>query len=419
MTTVHHRSLPLDSIRARFPGLARRVDGRPALFCDGPGGSQVPRVVADAVRDYLLHSNANTGGAFATARETDAMLDATRTACADFLGTTDRDGVVFGPNMTTLTFALARSLAREWQAGDRIVVTSLDHDANITPWTRAAASAGAEVIEVGIDAERCTLDEGSFERALKGHPRLVALGAASNLVGTINPVATLTERAKAAGAEVFVDAVHYAPHRAIDVEGWGCDYVACSPYKFFGPHLGVLWGRSQRMATLPVHKVRPASDATPHRWMTGTQSHEAIAGTAAAIEYIADLGREVSGEDLARRAALEAAFAAIAAHERSLGERLLSGLQEMPGWRVWGLADPAEAGARTPTVGVTTRDVSPPEVAQRLADRGVFVWPGHSYAMRLAEVLGREQGVVRAGLLHYNTLDEVERLLDELRRIAQ
>jgi cysteine desulfurase family protein (TIGR01976 family) len=400
-------------VRAQFPALARDV-----VYLDGPAGSQVPASVADAVRAYLLEHNANTHGLFATSIESDALVAGARRAAADLVGAEDAREIAFGPNMTTLTFALARALARTWSAGDEVVVTRLDHDANVTPWVKAAAAAGATVRWAGIRAADATLDLDELDAALSPRTRLVAVTAASNAVGSLTPVADIVRRAHAAGAEVFVDAVHLAPHRRLDVAAWGCDYLACSAYKFFGPHVGLLWGRRARLEALPVDKVRPADDEAPGRLETGTQSHEGIAGTAAAIEYLAALGRRVDPTAADRRRALDAAFAAIAAHERALVARLLEGLARLPAYRVWGITDPARLDERAPTVSITHARARPAELAAALAARGVFAWHGNYYALELSRALGREpDGMVRLGLLHYNTAAEVDRCLAALSAI--
>lgn len=409
------RALDSDWVREQFPALARRAGDRPAIFLDGPAGSQVPRAVADAVRDYLLHSNANSHGAFATAVESDALIASARRAAADLLGADDARAVVFGPNMTTLTFGLARALARTWRAGDEVVVTRLDHDANVTPWVTAAAAAGATVRRVDVLVDDATLDLDALHAAITPGTRLVAVTAASNAVGSLTPIPDIVQRAHEAGAEVFVDAVHYAPHRRIDVAAWQCDYLACSAYKFFGPHVGILWGRPERMARLPVDKVRPAGDALPDRFETGTQSHEGIAGVAAAIEYLAALGRHLEPEAAGARAALDAAYRGIIAHETALVARLLDGLARLPEVRVWGIRDPARAGERAPTVSLTHARRRPAELAAELAARGVFAWHGNYYALELSQALGREpDGMVRLGLLHYNTAAEVDRTVEAL-----
>jgi cysteine desulfurase family protein (TIGR01976 family) len=401
--------------RGQFPGLARQVNGRPAVFFDGPAGSQVPARVAAAVAGYLTGCNANEGGLFATSRESDALLAEAHRAVADLLGSDDPDTVVFGPNMTTLTFALSRALAKTWKPGDEVIVTKLDHDANVTPWVLAARDAGATVRFVGINPDDCTLRRDEFDRLLSDRTRLVALGCASNAVGTVNPVADLTARAHAAGALVFLDAVHYAPHVLIDVRAWDCDFLACSAYKFFGPHVGILWGKRRWLEALPAYKVRPASDRLPGRWMTGTQNHEGIAGVLAAVEYVADLGRRIEPSASGRRAALMAAFAAIRRSEQELGARLLAGLARLPGVRVRGITDPARWGERVPTVAIRHARHAPAAVAQHLAEKGVFVWHGNFYALSLIEELGlAPEGLVRIGLLHYNTAAEVDQLLEAL-----
>ncbi|MFH1268312.1 MAG: cysteine desulfurase-like protein, partial [Planctomycetota bacterium] len=337
---------------------------------------------------------------------------------ADFLGTGDPETVVFGANMTTLTFALSRALARTWEAGDEILVTRLDHDANVTPWVLAARDAGATVRHVEIHGEDCTLDVDDLANRLSPRTRLVAVGCASNAAGTINPLEEIVRLAHEAGALVFFDAVHYAPHGLLEVERWGCDFLACSAYKFFGPHVGVLWGRRELLTTLPAYKVRPAPDDIPGRWMTGTQNHECIAGAPAAVEYLADLGRWLAPDAPDRRGALRAAYRGIVAYERDLVAEILAGLAELPDVKVWGITDPERFDQRVPTVAVTHRRLAPAELAEYLASRGIFVWHGNFYALPLTEALGLEpEGLVRIGLLHYNMAEEVERLLAALREL--
>ena len=405
--------------RQQFPALERCLDGRPVVFFDGPAGSQVPRRVVDAVSEYLLRTNANHGGVFPTSRESDAVLRAAHQALADLLGSDDPDTIAFGPNMTSLTFALSRALGRTWRPGDEIVVTRQDHDANVSPWVLAARDAGATVRHVGIRGEDCSLDMNDLAEKLSPRTRLVAVSGASNAAGTINPVAEIVRLAHQVGALVFLDAVHLAPHGLLDVRGWDCDFLACSAYKFFGPHVGVLWGRRELLAELPAYKVRPAPDDLPGRWMTGTQNHEGIAGTLAAVEYLADLGRHLVPDAAPRRAAIEAAFAGIAAYERGLVGRLLTGLAELPGVKLWGITDPNRFGERVPTVAITHRRLRPRDLAVGLAERGIFVWHGNFYALPLSEALGLEpDGLVRIGLLHYNTEEEVQRLLATLAELG-
>jgi cysteine desulfurase family protein (TIGR01976 family) len=406
--------------RRQFPAMTRHVRGQPVAFFDGPAGSQVPQRVIDAIGDYLISTNANHGGVFATSVASDAVLHAAHEAVADFLGSDDPDCVAFGPNMTTLTLSLSRALARNWRPGDEVLVSRLDHDANVTPWVLAARDAGAVVKHIAIRPEDCTLDMDDFARQLSPRTRLVAVGAASNAVGTVNPVAEIVRAAHQVGAQVFVDAVHYAPHRAIDVGAWDCDYLACSAYKFFGPHVGILWGRRELLAELVPYKLRPAPDDLPGRWMTGTQCHEGIAGTMAAVDYLADLGRHASpivAEN--RRQALVAAFATITDYENYLADQLLAGLAELGEIKVWGITDRSALAGRVPTFSFTHQRATPRQVAEQLAARGIFVWHGNFYALPLTEALGLEpDGLVRVGLLHYNTKEEIQRLLSALAVIA-
>jgi len=412
-------SLDVAWCRRQFPALRRVVNGHPAVFLDGPGGSQVPERVIDMIAHYLRHANANHGGVFLTSRESDALLDEAHRAVADLFGAGDPGTIVFGPNMTSLTFALSRALARTWRPGDEVVVTRLDHDANVTPWTLAARDAGASVHHVAVRPEDCTLDLDDLAAKISPRTRLVAVGCASNAVGTVNPIERIVALAHAAGALVYVDAVHYAPHGLLDVRRLGCDFLVASAYKFFGPHVGVLWGRRELLEQLPAYKVRPAPNALPGRWMTGTQNHEGIAGTMAAVEYLADLGRTVASEAPTRRAALEAAYAAIVAYERELVSVLLAGLAAIPDVRIWGICDPARLDQRVPTVSITHRRLRPREMAERLGEQGFFVWHGNFYALPLTEALGLEpDGLLRIGLMHYNTAEEVQRLLQAVAEMA-
>jgi cysteine desulfurase family protein (TIGR01976 family) len=408
--------LDLTWIRAQFPALAQEVNGHPAVFFDGPGGTQVPQRVIDAVADYLIHHNANTHGAFATSRRTDETIDAARAAMADFLGCA-ADEVVFGPNMTTLTFAISRAFGRDIRPGDEIVLTRLDHDANVAPW-KALEAQGAVIRMVDIDTEECTLDMADMARAIGPRTKLVAVGYASNAVGTINDVATITRMAHAVGALVYIDAVHYAPHGPIDVQALDCDFLACSPYKFFAPHMGVLYGKREHLARLRPYKVRPASDDVPDRWETGTKNHEGLAGVTAAIEYLAELGQRIKPATT-RRAALVHAMEAIKAYERGLSEQLIAGLLAIPGLTFYGISDPARFDMRTPTVAVRLAGCTPRELADALGRRGIFCWDGNYYAINLTERLGVEAdgGMLRIGLVHYNTAEEIELLLEALNEL--
>ena len=408
--------LDLTWIRAQFPALAQEVNGHPAVFFDGPGGTQVPQRVIDAVADYLIHHNANTHGAFATSRRTDETIDAARAAMADFLGCA-ADEVIFGPNMTTLTFAISRAFGRDIRPGDEIVLTRLDHDANVAPW-KALEEQGAIIRMVDIDTEECTLDMADMARAIGPRTKLVAVGYASNAVGTINDVATITQMAHAVGALVYIDAVHYAPHGPIDVQALDCDFLACSPYKFFAPHMGVLYGKREHLARLRPYKVRPASDDVPDRWETGTKNHEGLAGVTAAIEYLAELGQRIKPATT-RRAALVQAMEAIKAYERELSEQLIANLLAIPGLTFYGISDPARFDMRTPTVAVRLAGCTPRELADALGRRGIFCWDGNYYAINLTERLGVEAdgGMLRIGLVHYNTAEEIELLLEALNEL--
>ena len=403
-------------IRAQFPALAQEVNGHPAVFFDGPGGTQVPQRVIDAVADYLIHHNANTHGAFATSRRTDETIDAARAAMADFLGCA-ADEVIFGPNMTTLTFAISRAFGRDIRPGDEIVLTRLDHDANVAPW-KALEEQGAIIRMVDIDTEECTLDMADMARAIGPRTKLVAVGYASNAVGTINDVATITQMAHAVGALVYIDAVHYAPHGPIDVQALDCDFLACSPYKFFAPHMGVLYGKREHLARLRPYKVRPASDDVPDRWETGTKNHEGLAGVTAAIEYLAELGQRITPATT-RRAALVQAMEAIKAYERELSEQLIANLLAIPGLTFYGISDPTRFDMRTPTVAVRLAGRTPRELAEALGRRGIFCWDGNYYAINLTERLGVEAdgGMLRIGLVHYNTAEEIELLLEALNEL--
>jgi cysteine desulfurase family protein (TIGR01976 family) len=410
-------TLDLEWIHAQFPALAQEVNGRPAIFFDGPGGTQVTQRVIDAISSYLTHANANTHGAFATSARTDKTIEAAHAAMADFLGC-DPDEVVFGANMTSLTFMLSRSIGREIQPGDEIVLTRLDHDANFSPW-KALEERGAVIKVVDIDIEDCTLDMDDLRRQINPRTKLVAVGYASNAVGTINDVAEITQLAHNVGALSYIDAVHYAPHGPIDVRALDCDFLACSPYKFFAPHAGTLYGKREHLQRFNPYKVRPAGNETPDRWMTGTQSHEAMAGVTAAIEYLAELGQK-TGATGNRRAVLLAAMNTIRAYERGLIEKLIKGLLEVPGLTFYGITDPQRFGQRTPTVSIRIEGHTPRELAEFLGERGIFTWDGNYYALNLTERLGVEQdgGMLRIGLVHYNTASEIDRLLVALREIA-
>ncbi len=398
---------------------------------DGPGGTQVHGSVIEAMGRYQVEANSNAHGAFLYTRRTDETVAAGRAALADLLNARRPEEIVFGPNMTSLTFTLSRAVGRLLSPGDEIVVTRLDHDANIAPWV-ALEEKGAVIHHVDFDPADCTLDLAGLEAAITPRTRLLALGYASNAVGTVNDVAHAVKLAHAAGAWVYVDAVHYAPHGPIDVQALDCDFLACSVYKFFGPHLGALYGRYELLDELPAYKVRPAGDAPPDKFETGTQSFEAIAGATATVDYLAALGRSygipersgVEGGESAssfpgftgRRRDLKASLAAIRAYERALGERLVAGLLQIPGLRIYGIVEPQRFDERVPTVSFTMEGLAPHEIACRLDEANIFAWNGNFYALAVTERLGLEAqgGLLRLGLAHYNTAEEVDTLLGVL-----
>ena len=435
LTETVPAALDLNYVRSQFPSLAQTVNGHPAAFLDGPGGTQVPQRVIDAISNYLRRDNANTGGAYATSRHTDAMIAEARAAMADFLHC-GADEVVFGPNMTTLTFAISRAIGRELKPGDEIVLTRLDHDANFSPWAAMAEDRGITIRIAEFRDEDCTLDLPDLASKITDKTKLVAVGYASNAVGTINPVKKIVELAHKAGALAYIDAVHYGPHGLIDVADLDCDFLACSTYKFFGPHMGVLFGKREHLKRLRPYKVRPNTNAIPNCWEWGTLNHECIAGIAACVDYIADLGKN-SQERLPhpsrfskggnhepeltpRRAAIESAYAAIHQHERALLERMMSGLNKIPGLKIYGITDPARFDERCATFAVRIEGHTPLELATKLGDRSFFTWDGNYYALNLTEHFDVEKsgGFLRIGLVHYNTIEEVDRMLAALREIA-
>src|SRR5512137_108977 len=418
----------LSVVRDQFPALQQTDEqGQPFVYFDGPGGTQVPQSVIDAMADYLTRANANTHGAFATSQRSDQIIAETRQAVADFLNAPTPDEVAFGPNMTTLTFAVSRAIARDLKPGDEIVVTRLDHDANIAPWL-ALEERGVVVRHADFNPADCTLDMAGLAALITERTRLVAVGYASNAVGTINDVRRIGELAHAAGAWVYVDAVHYAPHGPIDVQAINCDFLVCSAYKFFGPHMGVLYGRYDLLDHLRAYKVRPAGNQPPDKFETGTKNHEGLAGTAAAINYLADLGTELGAsfagdypDFSGRRLQLKTALAAIRAYERPLVGKLIKGLQAIPGVTLYGIADPSRFDRRAPTVAFTLKGTTPRQVAERLGQASIFVWDGNYYALAVTERLGVEEsgGMVRVGIAHYNTAAEVDRLLEAVSDLAR
>jgi cysteine desulfurase family protein (TIGR01976 family) len=401
-----------EEIRSQFPALDRRHRERPVAYFDGPGGTQVPRAVVDAMADYLLHHNANTHWRYPSSQETDGMIERARQAMADLLGA-DPSEVAFGANMTTLTFHLARGLGRGWGPGDEIVVTELDHHANIAPWRSLERDRGVTVRMVPMLPETGQLDWEALGQALSRKPRLLAIGAASNALGTITDVGRAAAMASDAGTLTFVDAVHYAPHRLVDVRALACDFLACSAYKFYGPHVGVLYGRSERLAVVDVPKLEPAPETAPERLETGTLNHEGIAGAATAVEFFASLAAAGG-----RRERLRAAFNELHRRGQALLERLVYGLSAIDGVRVYGA--PVSA-PRTPTVAFTVGDRPADSVADELADEAVFVSTGDFYATTVVKRygLGSRGGLVRAGCAAYTTADEVERLVEAVARAAR
>jgi len=412
----------ISKLRAEFPALQQTAGGRPLIFFDGPGGTQVPRAVIEAMQRYLIEANSNFHGSFLFSRRTDETVADARQALADLFNASRPGEIVFGPNMTTLTFNLSRAIGRVLTPGDEIVVTRLDHDANVAPWL-ALQEQGVVIRHADFTPANCTLDMASLEAAITPRTRLVALGYASNAVGTLNDVRRVVELAHAVGAWVYVDAVHYAPHGPIDVQALGCDFLVCSAYKFFGPHLGALFGRYELLEALPAFKARPAGDAPPYKFETGTQSFEALAGATAAVDYLASLGRCFGSEFVAqfpgfegRRLDLKVAMAAIQVYEQALCRQLAAGLGEIAGLHIYGITDPDRFDQRVPTISFTLAGLTPQQIAQRLDQANIFVWNGNFYAVAVTERLGLEDrgGLLRVGLVHYNTPEEVETLLGVL-----
>jgi cysteine desulfurase family protein (TIGR01976 family) len=402
--------VPVTAIRRHFPALLRRQGQDPVAYFDGPGGTQVPTAVVEAMSDYLLRHNANTHWAFPTSAETDAIISKARATLADFLNASPNE-IAFGANMTTLTFHLARAMGRACGQGDEIVVTELDHHANVAPWRALEKERGITIRVVKMIPETGQIDWNDFGQKLNGHTKLVAIGAASNALGTITDVRRAATIAHAVGAQVFVDAVHYAPHELVDVRAMDCDFLSCSAYKFYGPHIGVLYGRADLLASLDFPKLMPAPDAAPERVETGTQNHEGIAGAAAAVDFLASLAPAGT-----RRERLGAAFSGLRERGRELVRQLWDGLSEIEGIKLYG---PPPGEPRTPTIGFTVAGVASSEVAQRLAQDAVFVSSGDFYATSVVERLGQApEGLVRAGCACYTTEEEVERFIDGVKRIA-
>lgn len=410
-------SLEIQAVRSQFPALRERFNNDTAVFFDNPGGTQVPQRVIDTMNDYMIRRNANVHGLYETSRRTDETIEQARQASADFLGC-DVDEVVFGNNMTSLTFQLSRSLEREFGATDEILVTRLDHDANVAPWARLAEDTGASIQYVDIDVENGTLDVEDLQAKLGRNTKLLAIGYASNATGTINDVQTAIDWAKQRNAYTFVDAVQYAPHGRLDVEGLDCDFLACSAYKFFGPHVGLLFGKREHLNRLRSYQVRPAGTSAPDSWETGTKNHEGLAGVKAAIDYIAELGAIYGSalEESSRREKLAAAWEVIQRHEQLLVESIVSGLKSIPNVRIYGLEDRSEFSRRVATVSIRKQGTTPKALAEALGKENIYVTHGNFYALGLTERLGVEMsgGLLRIGLVHYNTLEEIERCLNRI-----
>ncbi len=426
-TEGHPHTFDVAAVRSAFPSLAVEMNGQPVVYADNPGGTQVTQACIDAVSAYYRQNNANTHGAFLTSQRSDALLAEAHAAMADFLNAADPREIVFGPNMTSLTFAFSRALGRTLQPGDEIVVTALDHDANVAPWQQLAEDRGLTVRMASVDLATCTLDMADLRAKITPNTKIVAVGYASNAVGTINDVRTIIGWAHEVGALAYIDAVQYAPHAPVDVQALGCDFLACSAYKFFGPHQGILWGKLEHLQRLRPYKVRPASDESPDRWETGTQAHELQAGVLATLDYLAMLGHPHAEEYRAsfpgmegRRLDLHAGMAVIQAYEQTLAARLIAGLKGIPGVTLYGLTGEADLERRVPTVALTVAGHTPRALAEGLAERGIFVWDGNYYALNLMERLGLEEhgGALRIGLAHYNTAEEVDRIVASLREVV-
>lgn len=420
--TFHARN-----IRDQFPALHKNaVNGMQPIFFDNPAGTQVPQAVIDAVVEYYTHSNANSGGTFATSQRSDAKTQEVRERMAAFLNAQRPEEIAFGPNMTTLNFSLSRALAKTLQPGDEIVLTRMDHDANVSPWLLIAQDHDLTVRWVDVQTEDATLNMDTLEAALNDRTKIVATVHASNAVGTINPVKQIAEMAHAAGAYHVIDAVQSAPHLPIDVQHIGCDFLLCSAYKFFGPHIGILWGKYDLLAELPAYKVRPAKDVPPYRWESGTNSYETIAGVGAALDYLIGIGAEhgsaykamypgLDGHHLNAKLGMET----IRVYERQLANHLLDHLNSIEGVNVYGINDSERLPERVPTVVFTMDGHMPDEIAQHLAAHQIFVWSGHYYAIEVMDRLGHaEHGMLRVGLAHYNTTEEIDRFAEVLKQLA-
>jgi len=415
----------LNLIRQQFPAL-----NRPAIFLDNPAGTQISKPSLDHINRYLLENNANHEGQFETSRRSDEVLHEAHIAMADFLNASRPEEIIFGNNMTTLTLYMSRTLARNLQAGDNILVTWLDHDANIAPWMLIAEDKGCNLLWVDIDVEDGTLDVDDFARALEKKPKIAAFGYASNLLGTVNPAKKLTKMAHDAGALVYIDAVQYAPHGPIDVQDIGCDFLACSSYKFFGPHAGVLYGKYDLLNEMKPYKVRPASNELPYKYETGTQNHEGIAGVLGALEYFAWLGTQFGADQAqawkeagfsGRKLELKKGMSAMQVYEKELSRALIRIVESVPGTHIHGVTDLDRLDERVPTVSFTVDGKDPEKIADALGKLGFYVWNGHNYALAIVERMGLLEagGMVRVGPVHYNTLAELEKFGEALEKVVK
>ena len=410
----------IDTIRSQFPALQRKGHaGQPCVYFDAPGGTQVPAAVIEAMKHYLSAQNSNTHGQFITSEESDQVIEHARELGAAFIGAPGASDIHFGANMSTITFHLSRALLNMLSAGDEIIITRLDHDANISPWL-ALQKFGIQIKWVDFNPENCTLKMDDFGKLLSDRTRLVAVGYASNAVGTINDAKSIVKQAKAAGALTFIDAVHFAPHGLIDVKAIDCDFLVCSAYKFFGPHIGMAYVRKSVADILQVDRVRPQNPLPPEKFETGTLNHEGIAGFNAAMNYLASLSQTDSPTTDVRQAIVKS-MAAISAYEQQLSRKLITGLQDITGVKIYGIADLKALAHRTPTVSITIEGHTPQEIAHELGKRDIFVWDGDFYAVEVIQRLGLEKsgGLVRIGLTHYSTTSEIDRLLAGLREIAR
>mgnify|MGYP001033076215 FL=1 len=411
-------NFPIEAVRGKFPALSLTDKGRRRIYLDNPAGTQVPRAVADAVSNCLLNTNANLGGFFETTVAAQDVVDGAHAAMADLLGAAGPEEIIIGANMTTLTFHLSRTLGRSMKPGDEIIVTRMDHEGNVSPWLQLAEDLGLVVRFLPFDERSWQVEEEALKALLSEKTRLVALNYASNLTGSINRVQALTAIAKAAGALVYVDAVQFAPHGSIDVQQLGCDFLACSAYKFFGPHMGIVWGRRAVIDTLKPYKCRCSSNGLPERFELGTPQVELMAGLSAAVDYFADLGA-AAGEGGSRRRRIARAFEVSIAYENALAQKLIDGLSDIDGLTIRGITDPKRLSERVPTVSFTVDGIAPETIVRQMNSENIFLWSGHNYAWEIVHQLGipAEQGVVRIGIAHYNTSAEIDETLESVHRV--